>query len=255
MNGWSCCSCNKTIQSIHKSLSGGHHHIRMRGMTGIELAVSTQTNGDITHGINAFRHRLHRKLHQFIGLSCQLVEGTTNSIHRSGANRGCCLLLAILIGECHSRCGLKTAAAAHLHQLELVLGIGLLHLNTDDRFEIAVRNFPLAISKILEASKGIIKVLTAEVIAELFEPSPNSASAAELAQRDPIVGEPNGARINDFVGEPVFQHSVLMDARFMRERIGTHNRLIGLHHHAGEIGDQARGLRDFLRTDCSERGW
>ena len=150
-------------------------------MTGVKLAIAAQTNGDIPHGINPFGDRLHRKFHQFIGLTCELIEGTAHRIHRSGANRRRGLLLAIFIGKGHRGCWLKTATAAHLHQLELILGIGLLHLNADNRFQIAICNLSFAIGKILEAGKGIIEILKAEVIAELFQASPNSAAATELA--------------------------------------------------------------------------
>ena len=130
-----------------------------------------------------------------------------------------------------------------------------MHLNADNRLQIAVCDLPFAISKILEAGKGIIEILAAEVIAELFQAGANSAAAAELAQGDPVVGEPDGAGINDFIGEPVFEHAVLMDARFMGKGIGTHNGLVGLHHHAGEIGDQTRGLGDFFRANSREWRW
>ena len=44
-----------------------------------------------------------------------------------------------------------------------------------------------------------------------------------------------------------------MDAGFMGESIGTDDRLVGLHHHAGEIGHQTGGLGDLFGAHRRER--
>ena len=44
-----------------------------------------------------------------------------------------------------------------------------------------------------------------------------------------------------------------MDAGFVGEGVGTDDRLVGLHHHSGEIGDQTRRLGDLLGSHGSER--
>ena len=43
---------------------------------------------------------------------------------------------------------------------------------------------------------------------------------------------------HDFIGCLMLQHAVLMNARFMRERIRADNRFVRLHDHACVIADQ-----------------
>ena len=49
------------------------------------------------------------------------------------------------------------------------------------------------------------------------------------------------ARFHDLEGAPVLEHAVLVDAGVVRERVGADHGLVGLHEHAGELRDQARG--------------
>ena len=49
---------DKTVERIHKGLSRCHHHIGISGMTGLQLPIASQADGDLTHGVNAFGHRL-----------------------------------------------------------------------------------------------------------------------------------------------------------------------------------------------------
>ena len=80
----------------------------------------------------------------------------------------------------------------------------LLHLLTHDRFEIAIGDLAFAVCEIFETSKGLIKILSGEVVAQLFQASPHGTAAAEFAQRDAVIAEAHGAGIDDLVGEPIF---------------------------------------------------
>ncbi|CAI8394777.1 MAG: Uncharacterised protein [Synechococcus sp. MIT S9220] len=113
-----------------------------------------------------------------------------------------------------------------------------MHLNADNRLQIAVCDLPFAISKILEAGKGIIEILTAEVVAQLFQTRSNRTATTELAKGNAVVTEPHSAGVDNFVSEPVLENTVLVDPRFMGKSVRAHDRLVGLHHHAGEIGNQ-----------------
>ncbi len=54
---------------------------------------------------------------------------------------------------------------------------------------------------------------------------------------------------HDFIGLPVFQESVHVDAGTMRERIQTDDGLIGWGRHSEQVGDHAAGAEEFLRFD------
>ena len=207
-------------------------------MTGIERTVAAQANGHITHGIDSLGDRLHRKLDQFIGHTRQIVQGTADGIHRTGAHCRARGFTALFIRKGDGGGGAQAAAAADLHQLELEASFRLLHLFADDRLKITVGDLALAISEFLEAGKGLIEILTSEVVAQLLQSSANGTAAAQLAEGDAVVGQAHRLGVDDFVGEPILENAVLVDAGFMGEGIGTNDGLVGLHHHAGEIGDQ-----------------
>ena len=147
--------------------------------------------------------------------------------------------MAFLIRKGHCGGGLKAAATTHLHQLELIAGLRLLHLLTHDRFEVTVCDLSLAVSQVFKAGKSLIKVFAAEVVTQLFQAGTHSATAAELAEGDAVIAEAHRLGIHNFVGEPVLQHPVLMNPRLMGKGIRPNNGLVRLHHHAGEVGHQA----------------
>ena len=223
-------------------------------MARIEHTLVAQPDRHIAHGIDAFGHRFHRKFHQLIGHLGQPIERLTHRIHRPGADRRLAELGAIRSHQGDGGGGLQASATAHLHALEgEAAAILLLHLLAHDRLEIAVADFPLAIRELLEAGEGIVEILTLERVAQLLEPGPEGAAAAQLAKGDAVVGQTDRAGINDFVGEAVFEHAVLVDATLVSKGVGAHDRLIGLHRHAGEIAHQPRGLGDLLGAHARER--
>ena len=44
-----------------------------------------------------------------------------------------------------------------------------------------------------------------------------------------------------------------MNARLMGKGVRPNNRLVGLHHHAGEVGHQPRGFGELLGADGRQR--
>ncbi len=55
-------------------------------------------------------------------------------------------------------------------------------------------------------------------------------------------------RADDFVTAPVFEHSVLVDAGFMREGIASDDGLVGLHGFTGHLGQHPTGGEEFRRS-------
>jgi hypothetical protein len=60
-----------------------------------------------------------------------------------------------------------------------------------------------------------------------------------LAQHQLGLAHTDRRRIHDLVGGPLAQHAVLVDARFVRERVAADDRLVELHGVAGETADHA----------------
>ena len=54
---------------------------------------------------------------------------------------------------------------------------------------------------------------------------------------------------HDLVGLCIFEHAILMDARFVSEGVSTNDGLVGLHDHAGTAGNQAARSGQLGRID------
>ena len=243
-------AAHQAVEGIHKRLGSGHHHIGVSGMTGIQTAVLAQANRHLTHGIDAFSDGFHAEFHQFIGDLNQAIEGLANSINRPGANGSLGALLTITGAQGDRGCGAQISPTTHLHSGQLVVGLDLLGVLPNDGLQIAVGDLSLAISEFFKASEGIVEVITIELIPQLLKACADGTATTELAQADAVIGQADGSGINDFVGEAVLQHTVLVDAGFMGKGIGTHDGFVGLHRHAGEVGDQARGFVNLLGLDA-----
>ncbi len=66
-------------------------------------------------------------------------------------------------------------------------------------------------------------------------------SARMFADNHTVAGKPYDIRTHDFIGHGVFENAVLMDTRFMGKGVGPDNGFIGLHHNAGNHGNQTAG--------------
>mmetsp|Transcript_3102 Transcript_3102/g.5009 ORF Transcript_3102/g.5009 Transcript_3102/m.5009 type:complete len:323 (-) Transcript_3102:442-1410(-) len=74
-----------------------------------------------------------------------------------------------------------------------------------------------------------------------------------LAQNDAIVAvQANGAGINNLICQLVLEHAVLVDARLVCKRVGTHNGLVGLNHHACKSSHQLAAPVDLVQLDVGD---
>jgi len=79
----------------------------------------------------------------------------------------------------------------------------------------------------------------------------NGSASGVLAQNDMAVADPDGLGRHDLVGDFLLDQAVLMDAGFVRERVGADNGLVRLHGNAGNLRQQARG---FINLVCFDVG-
>ena len=69
-----------------------------------------------------------------------------------------------------------------------------------------------------------------------------------LAENDPAALLAHRLGVHDLVVAPLDQHAVLMDARLVRERVPSDDRLVGLHHVTGEARHQTRRAGQLARV-------
>ena len=70
-----------------------------------------------------------------------------------------------------------------------------------------------------------------------------------FSENHPIFRKADGFRRHNFVGFPIAQHSVLMNAGFMRKRVFSCNRFVRLNLDAGKHHEQLAGVDDLRRVD------
>ena len=68
----------------------------------------------------------------------------------------------------------------------------------------------------------------------------------ELPHDHLALDQPDRLRLHDFIGRLVLQQPVLVNAGRMGEGVRPDDRLVRLHHHAGDLADQPAGLRDLF---------
>ena len=70
-----------------------------------------------------------------------------------------------------------------------------------------------------------------------------------LAENQCAVFDSNGLWSHDFIGERIFQHSVLMNPGFVCKRILADDCLVALNMHAGQRREQTARFKNFFRVD------
>ena len=68
------------------------------------------------------------------------------------------------------------------------------------------------------------------------------------------MAQSDGLRFHDLIGHGVFQHAILVNARFVGKGVGPHDGFVGLDHDAGNHAHQAAGGIDVLGLDAGVEG-
>ena len=97
-----------------------------------------------------------------------------------------------------------------------------------------------------EAAQG----LAVQVEPHLHQLPAEGVAPGVLAENELGLARPDRLGTHDLVRECVLQHAVLMDTRLVGERVGPHDRLVSLDHHAGHLADQPAGPEDLLGLDA-----
>jgi len=91
------------------------------------------------------------------------------------------------------------------------------------------------IGEILEALEGIVqRFIGIKTNAEFFQPGTECGAAGMLAEHHPVGVPANILGAHDFVGFPVLEHAILMNAGFVGESIGADDGLVRLHRKSGD---------------------
>ena len=119
-----------------------------------------------------------------------------------------------------------------------------------ERREVAVGDLLLAVGERLERSEHLRKARGVEVVAEVLESRLERVLAGMLAEHEFRLLHPDRFRSHDLVRLGLGEDAVLVDAAFVRERVGAHDGLSGGDAHARDRGKQVSRASDLLCADA-----
>ena len=111
------------------------------------------------------------------------------------------------------------------------VGVGALaHLVGDDRLEVERGHLLLLVGDLLEALERLVQGAALDLEAELLERVAQRVAARSACRaRSSSTRAPTSRRVHDLVRRPLLQHSVLVDAGLVRERVAPDDGLVRLH--------------------------
>ncbi len=123
----------------------------------------------------------------------------------------------------------------------------------DDALEILVVHFLLLVGDLEEGLVDILKLLIGEGEAELAHAMAQRRVAASGGEDDLRSAGAHVRRVDDLVGVARLEDTVLVDARGVGEGVGAHDRLVGLHLHAGNGAHELGSAGELLGHDVGMR--
>src|SRR5581483_7274023 len=93
-----------------------------------------------------------------------------------------------------------------------------------------------------------------QLVAHLLVLLVERVAARVLAQHDTVGFHADRLGRHDFVGDPVLEYAVLMDARLVREGVLADDGLVRLHQHARDVGERLAGTEQLFSYDAVLEG-
>src|SRR4051812_33195509 len=84
----------------------------------------------------------------------------------------------------------------------------------------------------------VVELRLPEGDSQLLAARPQGMATAVLSEDQPALGDTHGLGIDDLVRGPLLEEAVLVDAGLVREGVAADDRLVRLHGHADDLGQQ-----------------
>ena len=183
-----------------------------------------------------------------------LLHGAERGVDGAGAD-GRVLHAALPLDERDLRRGAHVVAAVHHERVELPffrvrMPRGDARLRK--RREVAVGDLLLPVGERLERREHLRQAPRVKVVAEVLEAHLERVLPGVLAEDQFRLLHADRFRRHDLVRLGLRQDAVLVDAAFVRERVGAHDGLARGDPHARDRGEQVRRAGDLLRVDARD---
>ena len=216
-------------------------------------AVDPHLQEDLAHAVAARGDRAEAEALHLDGLADDLADGREGSRDRAVAGAGGVARAGVRPGERHI--GRGRAAAAHHAQLAQLELLGrIVEALVQQCQQVLVQDLALALGELQERLVDAAQLLVLEVVAQLLEAARQRVPPRMAAQHQRGPGNAHGVGLDDLVGQAVLEHAVLVDARLVRERVASHDRLVGLGEGAGQVGEHLARAVELARLDAGVEG-
>ena len=98
---------------------------------------------------------------------------------------------------------------------------------------------------------NLVEFLEGGIDAECRQPAFEGGASAACGQNDGIVVYSHIVGIDDFIGLHILQHTVLVYARRVRERVAANDGFVGLHRHIHQARHESACGINLLRVDVA----
>ena len=236
------------VERVQVGERAGFDDVRAAAFAGHDPACEIDADTDFTDGVLALGHTADAVIHK-------AAFGAGNAIHRfeHGVNRAvACAGIVDRLGLA----GLEQADGGGRNHAggdaEIIQFPNLRHLGElafDERADVVVVDGFLFVGERLDAFGDGFDFVVAELVAHCFQFLPDRVVAHVFAPRE-FAGATDFFGAHDFVGGPVLDHAVLVNAGLVGERVVADDGFVALHHHAGQVRDEPAGRINLTRIDA-----
>ena len=213
------------------------------------VVVEGDFDGDIGEGIFALGDRFDAVVEETAVVAGDAVDGLEDRIDRPIPNPSIGDRLPFM-GDGNGRTGYATGRVHQLQGDQLVGFLDVGHLRGDQRTDVIVVNLFFLVGQFFETLKSTVELFVTRGKTEFGKFVFEGGTPRVLAQHQRIVQiQSDLFRAEDFVGELVFEDTVLVDPALMGKSVFAHDGLVGLRLDTGDGGDQAAGGIDLTGVD------
>ena len=225
------------------------------GSAGRAAVFRLDADGHFAERINPFRDCFHHKFGENIWFANDAVDGFVHRVHGSRADGGIFQFRAVGVNQTDGGGGAGVVAAGNVHILQFPKFGRLVNFIGDDGFQIGIGDNLLFVRNPFEPLECLIQFLFGQIaVSQFFQPNFKSVSPRMFAQHQRTRRQPDRFRAHNFISGVVFQHPILMNARFVRKRIRADNGFIRLDGNAGICADHTAGAGDLGGVNVGGNG-
>ena len=232
------------------TIHAGIFHFAL-GIHGGCTCFALHAYGHFTQRIDAFSDGMDVEFQKRAGDIDDLIDGFIGRIDRTCANGNMCVNDSIWSTQADGGSGHAHRATGHLQAIEQVHIARFVEFVGNQGFKVEISDDLLAVGEVLEACKGFIELNIVEGMTHFGKAVAQRGTTRMFAQHKVGLIHADIFRAHDLIRALVFEHAILMNARFMCEGIRTNDGFVRLHHDARVIADKLGNARELRRFDTS----